>query len=94
MSEPKGNTIAFLILMMADIMTMGLFFASRTDPSLRIAMLVAATATIAGNLAIASTLMVGKDVTKPDPSDLPPNSSLHTTQTTDIKADSPPIPKA
>ena len=80
----KANTIAFYILLIADAMTVALFFASRTDPSLRIAMLVAATATVAGNLAIASTLLTGKDVTKPrDPNELPPNTT--TTDTSTIK---------
>jgi hypothetical protein len=51
---------------------------------LRIAALVAGTGAVASLLAIASTLLTGKDVTKPrDPADMPPNST--TTDTSTVK---------
>ena len=85
MNDLKPNTIAFWLLVMAVIMTMVLFAESRLDPSLRIAMLVSATGTVAGILAIASTLLTGKDVTKKATDDLPPNSTLNSSQSLTVK---------
>ncbi len=88
--EMKPNTIAFFLLLVVSGMSMYLFAASRNDPSLRIAMLVSATGTVAGMLAIASTLLTGKDVTKRDPADIPPGTV--TTDTSVIKTASiPPV---
>lgn len=90
MNDLKGNTIAFWLILCALILTVCLFAESRNDPSLRIAMLVSATNTVAAVLAIASTLLIGKDVTKPrDPADMPPNTT--TVDTSTVKTgDAPP----
>lgn len=55
-------------------LTIYIFAASRNDPGLRMAALVSSTSVAAALIAIASTLLVGHDVTKPDPSELPPGS--------------------
>jgi hypothetical protein len=70
------NTIAFLILIGTVGLMVYLFAESRNDPSLRIAALVSGTGLVSAMTAIASTILIGKDVTKHD---LPPNST-----TTDI----------
>jgi hypothetical protein len=75
------NGIALAALLMAVVLMAYLFAASRTDPSLRIAALVAGTGLVASLASIASTLLTGKDVTAKQASDLPPNSSLSTTTT-------------
>jgi len=90
----KPNTIAFFLICLAVALTTFLFAESRNDPSLRIAMLVSATATVAGVLAIASTLLTGRDVTKPrDPSDLPPNTTTVDTSTVKVGPDPKGEPK-
>jgi hypothetical protein len=84
------NTIAFLILIGAIFLMVYLFAGSRTDPSLRIAALVAGTGLVSALAAIASTILTGKDVTKPrDPADMPPNTT--TTDTSTIKVGSAPL---
>jgi hypothetical protein len=75
------NGIALAALLMAVVLMAYLFAASRTDPSLRIAALVAGTGLVASLASIASTLLTGKDVNAKQASDLPPNSSLSTTTT-------------
>lgn len=57
-----------------------LFAESRNDPSLRIAALVAGTGLVSALAAIASTILTGKDLTKHDPNDLPPNTTTTDTQ--------------
>lgn len=91
--KPGNGLIALICICFAVGLMAFLFGESRNDPSLRIAALVAGTGLVSALSAIASTMLTGKDVTKPDPADLPPNSSMHSTQTTEIKADSPSIPK-
>jgi hypothetical protein len=67
---------------------MFLFAESRGDPALRIAALVAGTGLVASLVAIASTMLTGKDVTKPrDPADLPPNTT--TVDTSSVQVGSP-----
>lgn len=64
------NSIAFFTLLTSVFLTVFLFTASRSDPSLRIAALVSGTNLVSSLGAIASTLLTGKDVTKPrEPSD-------------------------
>jgi hypothetical protein len=78
------NGIALACLLFSTGLMVFLFAESRNDPSLRIAALVAGTNLCASLVSIASTILTGKDVTKPrDPADLPPNSS--TSDTTTIK---------
>lgn len=72
MKTPGANGIALISLIAAVILMAFLFVGSRNDPSLRIAALVAGTGLVSSLAAIASTILTGKDVTKP--SDLPPNS--------------------
>jgi len=69
-----NNFIALICIIGAIGLMVFLFAESRMDPSLRIAALVSGTGLVSALIAIASTLVVGKDVTKPDPADLPPGS--------------------
>jgi hypothetical protein len=77
------NGIALICLVLGCGLMVYLFAASRSDPSLRIAALVAGTSFVASLGAIASTILTGKDVTKHDPADLPPGgvSTESTTST-------------
>jgi hypothetical protein len=78
------NTIALLTLIGAIGLMVYLFAGSRADPSLRIAALVAGTGLVSALAAIASTILTGKDVTKPrDPAEMPPNTT--TTDTSTVK---------
>jgi len=80
MKSVSTNTIALLSLFGAIGLMVYLFAGSRQDPSLRIAALVAGTGLVSALAAISSTILTGKDVTKPrDPADLPPGTS-----TTDV----------
>lgn len=74
MKSPTNNTVAIAAMTIGAGLDIYVFAASRNDPGLRMAALVAATSAGAALLAIASTLLIGKDVTKPDPADLPPGS--------------------
>jgi len=74
MRTPEQNTIALITLFIATGLMIYLFAASRNDPSLRIAALVAGTGLVASLGSIASTILTGKDVTKREP-DLPPGST-------------------
>jgi O-antigen/teichoic acid export membrane protein len=65
MKSPEVNVIALISLLAAVILMAFLFFASRNDPSLRIAALVAGTGLVSSLSSIASTILTGKDVTKP-----------------------------
>jgi hypothetical protein len=89
--NPSNNTIALLALIAAVGLMAYLFAESRNDPSLRIAALVAGTGLVSAMAAIASTILTGKDVTKPrDPNDMPPNTV--TTDTSTVKVGSIPTP--
>jgi len=88
MKPPGNNWIALIFGFMAFGMALVVFSMSRNDPGLRMAALVAATSTGAGLLAVSSTLLTGKDLTKP-PSDMPPNSSVTQTSTTSVGAPPP-----
>lgn len=84
MKNVSTNTIALFCLLGSMVLMAYLFSASRNDPSLRIAALVAGTALVASLASIASTILTGKDVTKPrDPADMPPNTT--TTDTSTVK---------
>ena len=91
MKTPGNNFIALYALMGAIGLMVYLFAGSRQDPSLRIAALVAGTGLVSALAAIASTILTGKDVTKP-PSDLPPNSSATTSSTVQVGPQAPPNP--
>lgn len=67
-----------------------LFAESRSDPSLRIAALVAGTGLVSTLAAISSTILTGKDLTKP--SDLPPNASMSSTTTVNVPVTDPNAP--
>lgn len=84
MKSPEQNTIALISLVIATGLMIYLFAASRLDPSLRIAALVAGTGLVATLSAIASTILTGKDLSKRDPSDLPPNSTATDTSTVKV----------
>lgn len=84
LKSPATGLIAVICLGCAVGLMVFLFAESRNDPSLRIAALVAGTGLVASLSAIASTILTGKDVTK-DASDLPPGSSAHLKQESDIK---------
>ena len=86
MNNLKPITVGLWLIIIAGLIVEMLFFESRQDPSLRIAALTIVGTLVTGMLAIASTLMIGKDVTHPQ--DLPPNSSLQ--QTTTVKTNTPP----
>jgi hypothetical protein len=93
MKTISTNTIAFFILIGAIVLMVYLFAGSRNDPSLRIAALVAGTGLVSALAAIASTILTGKDVTKPrDPADLPPNTTTVDTSTVKVGSD-PNAPK-
>jgi hypothetical protein len=83
------NAIALACIVLATGLMVYLFAASRGDPSLRIAALVAGTALVASLGSIASTLLTGKDVTSAAAKDLPPNTSMSTTTTVQTPPDEP-----
>ena len=89
MRSPEQNTIALISLIIATGLMIYLFAASRLDPSLRIAALVAGTGLVATLSAIASTILTGKDLSKRDPADLPPNSSVVDTSTVKVGSTDP-----
>ncbi len=88
MKSPTNNWIAVVCIVSCVALTVFIFSASRSDSGLRMAALVSSTSIAAGLIAIASTLLTGKDVTKAE--DLPPGSSLQ--QTTTLSAKTPPDP--
>lgn len=89
MKSITPNTIAIVTLVMAVGLMVFLFAESRGDPALRIAALVAGTGLVSALAAIASTILTGKDLTKPhDPADLPPNTT--TVDTSTVKVDPTP----
>ncbi len=94
MKSPSNNMIALLTLLGAIGLMVYLFAGSRQDPSLRIGALVAGTGLVSALAAIASTILTGKDLTKPrDPADMPPNTT--TTDTSTVKVGPvPPIQPA
>lgn len=79
MKPLSNNLIAFVFGIVSVAFTAYIFLASRNDPGLRMAALVSATSTASSLLAIASTLLTGKDLTQPT-KDLPPG----TTQVTQV----------
>ena len=85
MKSITPNTIAIVTLVMAVGLMVFLFAESRGDPALRIAALVAGTGLVSALAAIASTILTGKDLTKPhDPADLPPNTTTVDTSTVKV----------
>ena len=91
--KPNVNIIALACLLCAVGLLALLFGESRNDPSLRIAALVAGTGLVSALAAIASTILTGKDVTKPrDPADMPPNSTTTDTSTVAVGPIAGPAP--
>ena len=97
MSRMSNTTVAFVFGILGAFFSAYIFIMSRGDPGLRMAALVAATGSSATLLAIASTLLTGKDVSqKPD---LPPGSTQITqvpptnTQVTTSPSPAPPSPQ-
>lgn len=78
------NGIALIALVLAVSLMAYLFMASRSDPSLRIAALVAGTGLVSSLASISSTLLTGKDVTSKAASELPPNSTMTATTVTTV----------
>ena len=62
MKPATNNTIALFAMLMGAAVVVYVFAASRADPGLRMAALVSATTAGATLLAIASTLLTGKDL--------------------------------
>jgi hypothetical protein len=90
MKTPNNNWIALIFGLLSTAVALYIFAMSRSDPGLRMAALVAATSTGAGLLAVCSTLLTGKDLTKP-PSDMPPNSTATQTSTVQVGPVPPPV---
>lgn len=81
----SNNMIAFIFGIVSVTFTAYIFLASRNDPGLRMAALVSATSTASSLLAIASTLLTGKDLTQSrDPANLPPNTKTIDTSTVTV----------
>ena len=94
MKSPELNMIALITLLVSVALMIFLFAESRNDPSLRIAALVAGTGLVASLSAIASTILTGKDLTKPPPpADMPPNSTATQTSTVQV-GPTPPVEPA
>jgi len=89
MKTPPINMIALICLTLGVGLMVYLFAASRNDPSLRIAALVAGTGLVASLGSIASTILTGKDVTKRDPSEIPPNTIATDTSTIKVGPNPP-----
>lgn len=70
----SNNVIALTCIVLGTLLTMFIFVESRNDPGLRMAALVFASNICTAIVAISSLLLTGKDTTKHDPSELPPNS--------------------
>lgn len=78
MKTPETPFIALVALVMSFGLTIFVFVESRNDPGLRMAALVSATSTVSAFIAIASTLLTGKDLSKPGPPNTnptPPSSN-------------------
>lgn len=69
-----NNVIAFIFGVLSVVFASMIFLESRNDPGLRMAALVSATSIATALLAIASTLLTGKDLTKKT-EDLPPDAT-------------------
>ena len=79
MTQRQMFWILVFAVLSADILTLVIFLLSRNDPTLRIAALMLTSNVAIAYVAIASTLLTGKDLTgRKSADDLPPN----TTQTT------------
>lgn len=87
MMDLKPNSIAFYLILIATFLMVTLFFMTRQDPSLRTGALFAGTGLVSAITAIASTLLVGRDVQQKD---LPPGSKVDASVHTEV----PPTPKA
>lgn len=74
--KPSNNLIAVICIVLGVGLVAYVFMASRLDPGLRMAALVAATGVVSALVAIASTILTGKDVSKPDAKDIPPGSKV------------------
>ncbi len=102
-TKPSSNVVSLVCILGAILLTAYIFAASRLDPGLRMAALVSSTSIASALIAIASTLLVGRDVTNKtadttDPNDLPPgslstSSSVQTVQTPPVTVQPPPQPQ-
>lgn len=82
MKPPSNQWIALVSLVIATALMVYLFAASRLDPSLRIAALVAGTGLVSTLAAIASTILTGKDLSRreTDNQSLPDPAQTNSTQ--------------
>ena len=80
----SSNLIALLAMLMGTLVVVYMFAASRQDPGLRIAALTLGSTAAGTLLAIASTLLTGKDLTNRS-TDLPPGTT-QVTQTPPVSA--------
>jgi hypothetical protein len=67
MKTPSTNTIALIAMMLGTAVVTAAFAASRGDSGLRIAALTMVSTASGTLLAIASTLLTGKDLTQKEP---------------------------
>lgn len=94
MKPISSNWVAVFCISCCVGLTVFIFSASRADSGLRMAALVSSTSIAAALIAIASTMLTGKDVTHPPPPDLPPNSSGTLRTTTEQTIQTPATPVA
>lgn len=77
LSQKQLFIVIITAIVSSDILTVIVFMFSRNDPNLRVAALVGSGNVAVAFVAIASTLLTGKDLTqKNDPHDLPPGSKV------------------
>jgi hypothetical protein len=80
--KPTNNLISVICIVSAVMLTVFIFSESRNDSGLRMAALVSSTGIATALVAIASTLLTGKDLTQKDPPAIPPGSTSIQQETT------------
>jgi len=83
-------TVILSAIISADIISVLVFMFSRQDPNLRVAALVGTSNIAVAYVAIASTLLTGKDLAHPQPGDQPPGSVVTVTNTVQLPPITPP----
>lgn len=82
LSQRQLFIVIIVAIISSDVLTMVIFLFSRGDPNLRVAALVGSGNVAVAFVAIASTLLTGKDLSgRKDPNDLPPGSAVQETTT-------------
>lgn len=81
-AKPTNNMIAVICIFAGTAVMVFIFAESRNDPGLRMAALVSASNLATALIAMASTMLTGKDLTdKANPADLPPGTLQRSTET-------------